>query len=361
MRPPTMLTTDLSLRLDPDYEPISRRFHENPDELADAFARAWFKLTHRDMGPIERYLGPEVPDGGAALAGPDPRGDARARRRGGRRGPQGADPRLGPVGVRSWSRPRGRRRRRSAAATSAAARTARASAWSRRRLGGQRPGRAGEGARARSRASRRRSRRANGSGKQVSLADLIVLGGCAAVEQAAKDGGVDVEVPFTPGRADASEEQTDADSFDALEPTADGFRNYLAADHRLTAEYLLVDRANLLTLSAPEMTVLVGGLRVLGANAGGSSAGVLTETPGIADERLLREPARPGHDVVGDGRRRRASSRPATAPARSSGPAPASTSCSARTPSCARSPRSTRATTRARSSCTTSSPRGTRS
>ncbi len=120
----------------------------------------------------------------------------------------------------------------------------------------------------------------NGSGKQVSLADLIVLAGSAAVERAAKDGGVDVEVPFTPGRADASAEQTDADSFEALEPSADGFRNYLAADHRLTAEYLLVDRANLLTLSAPEMTVLVGGLRVLGANAGGSTAGVLTDRPG---------------------------------------------------------------------------------
>jgi catalase-peroxidase len=120
----------------------------------------------------------------------------------------------------------------------------------------------------------------NGGGKRVSLADLIVLAGCAAVEQAARDGGVEVEVPFAPGRADASQEQTDAESFAALEPTADGFRNYLAEDHRLTAEYLLVDRANLLTLSAPEMTVLVGGLRVLGANAGGSSEGVLTETPG---------------------------------------------------------------------------------
>ena len=132
-----------------------------------------------------------------------------------------------------------------------------------------------------------------------------MLGGCAAVEQAAKAGGVDVEVPFTPGRGDASAEQTDADSFDPLEPTADGFRNYLAEDHRLTAEYLLVDKANLLTLSAPEMTVLVGGLRVLGANAGGSTEGVLTETPGHADERLLRQPARPRHDVDGDGRRRR--------------------------------------------------------
>ena len=120
----------------------------------------------------------------------------------------------------------------------------------------------------------------NGSGKQVSLADLVVLGGCAAIEQAAKNAGHDVEVPFTPGRADASQEQTDAESFEALEPTADGFRNYLAEDHRLTAEYLLVDKANLLTLSAPEMTVLVGGLRVLGANSGGSPAGVLTETSG---------------------------------------------------------------------------------
>ena len=133
----------------------------------------------------------------------------------------------------------------------------------------------------------------NGSGKQVSLADLIVLGGCAAVEQAAKNAGLDVEVPFTPGRADASQEQTDAESFAALEPAADGFRNHLAEDHRLTAEYLLVDKANLLTLSAPEMTVLVGGLRVLGANSGGSAAGVLTETPGSLTNDFFVEPARP--------------------------------------------------------------------
>ena len=206
---PTMLTTDLSLRFDPAYEKISRRFHEHPEQFADAFARAWFKLTHRDMGPLARYLGPLVPGGGAALAGPDPRGRSPAGRRGGHRRAEGEDPRLGPVDLRSWSRPPGPRPRPSAAPTSAAAPTARASAWRRRRTG-----------RSTSRPSSRRccgrwrrsSRTFNASqtgGKKVSLADLIVLGGCAAVEQAAKEAGHDVTVPFTPGRTDASQEQTD--------------------------------------------------------------------------------------------------------------------------------------------------------
>ena len=217
-----MLTTDLSLRFDPIYEPISRRFLENPDEFADAFARAWFKLTHRDMGPIERYLGPEVPAEDADLAGPGPGGRPRADRRRGRRRAQArrsSTPGLSVsaaglhrvgVGVDVPRQRQARRRQRRAHPPRAAA-----------RLGGQRPRPAGARCWARSRGSRRRF------GKPVSLADLIVLAGSAGVEQAASDAGVEVEVPFTPGRTDASQEQTDADSFAALEPTADGFRNYL--------------------------------------------------------------------------------------------------------------------------------------
>ena len=278
--PPMMLTTDLALRLDPVYGPISRRFYENPDELADAFARAWFKLTHRDMGPIDRYLGPEVPDEELLWQDPVPKVTHE---------PIGAEEiatlkaqildsglsvaQLVKAAWASASTFRGSDKR--GGANGARIRLEPQNGWEvndpdelatvLRTLEGIQESFNGS---------------QNGSGKQVSLADLIVLAGGAAVEQAAKDGGVEVEVPFTPGRADAAPEQTDVESFEPLEPTADGFRNYLAADHRLTAEYLLLDRANLLTLSAPEMTVLVGGLRVLGANAGGSSAGVLTETPG---------------------------------------------------------------------------------
>ena len=317
-----MLTTDLALRFDPVYEPISRRFLEHPEELADAFARAWFKLTHRDMGPIERYLGPEVPRRTLLWQDPIPPATHELAR-----------PTIAALKAQiptracrcpSSSRRRGRRRRRSAAATSAAAPTARASGLSRRGLGGQRSGRAGEG----SGTLEDRLSIQGSFGKPVSLADLIVLGGCAAVEQAAKAGGVEGAVPFEPGRGDATQEQTDVDSFEALEPAADGFRNYLAEDHRLTAEYLLVDRANLLTLSAPEMTVLVGGLRVLGANSGGSTEGVLTETPGRLTNDFFVNLLDLGttwsataEDAGG--------SRRATAAARSSGSARASTSCSA--------------------------------
>ena len=218
-----MLTTDLALRFDPVYEPISRRFLENPDEFADAFARAWFKLTHRDMGPIARYLGPEVPAETLIWQDPLPAVTHELDRRRGHRRAQGADPRLGPVGVPAGlhrvgvgldvPRQRQARRRQRRAHPPRAA----------ERLGGQRPRRSWRRCCAPWRASRAsRFRR-----KQVSLADLIVLGGAAAVEQAAKDAGVDVEVPFTPGRTDASQEQTDVESFAALEPTADGFRNYL--------------------------------------------------------------------------------------------------------------------------------------
>jgi catalase-peroxidase len=275
-RPPTMLTTDLALRFDPIYEPISRRFRENPAEFADAFARAWFKLTHRDMGPVVRYLGPEVPT--ETLIWQDPLPAATGE-------PLGADD-IAALKAQVLD---------SGLTVSQLVSTAWASASSFR--GSDKRGGA-NGARIRLEpqndwevnnpdelASVLRTLEGiqesfNAGGKHVSLADLIVLAGSAAVESAAKTAGYDVEVPFTPGRVDASQEQTDVESFAALEPTADGFRNYLGKGNRLPAEYLLLDKANLLTLSAPELTVLVGGLRVLGANHQQSTVGVLTETPG---------------------------------------------------------------------------------
>ncbi|GAA2103167.1 catalase/peroxidase HPI [Actinomadura alba] len=276
---PTMLTTDLALRIDPVYEQISRRFFENPDEFADAFARAWFKLTHRDMGPIVRYLGPEVP--AETLLWQDPL-------------PAVTHELIGAEDIASLKG----RILASGLSVSQLVSTAWASASSFR--GSDKRGGA-NGARIRLEPQsgwevndpdqlatvlrtlegiQEAFNAAQTGGKRISLADLIVLAGGAAVERAAKDAGFDVEVPFTPGRADASQEQTDEESFAALEPTADGFRNYLGKGNRLPAEYLLIDRANLLTLSAPEMTVLVGGLRVLGANHQQSPLGVLTTTPG---------------------------------------------------------------------------------
>jgi catalase-peroxidase len=275
---PTMLTSDLALRMDPIYAPISKRFHENPDQFADAFARAWYKLTHRDMGPYVRCLGPEVPppqiwqdpvpavdheliDAGdiaalkgkilasglsiaqlvstawasaATFRGTDKRGGA-----------NGARIRLAPQKGWAVNQP---------AQLAVVLRTL-------------------EGIQQAFNASQ-------SGGKKVSLADLIVLGGCAAVEEAAKKAGHHVQAPFTPGRTDASQEQTDAHAFAVLEPKADGFRNYLGGVHRKPAAELLVDRAHLMTLTAPEMTVLVGGLRVLGANAGQSGHGVFTKRPG---------------------------------------------------------------------------------
>ncbi|MFF0746858.1 catalase/peroxidase HPI [Streptomyces sp. NPDC004111] len=274
---PTMLTTDLSLRLDPVYEPISRRFYENPDQFADAFARAWYKLTHRDMGPVARYLGPEVPS--EVLLWQDPL-------------PERTGELLDAADIAALKEQVLGSGFTVAQLVSAAWASAASFRASDKRGGAN-------GARVRLEPQRnwevnspdelaqvlrtlegvQESFNAKG-GKQVSLADLIVLAGGAAVEKAAKDGGVDVEVGFTPGRVDASQEQTDVESFDALEPAADGFRNYLGKGNRLPAEYLLLDRANLLSLSAPELTVLVGGLRVLGANHGGSKHGVLTERPG---------------------------------------------------------------------------------
>ncbi|MCQ6551890.1 catalase/peroxidase HPI [Streptomyces sp. C10-9-1] len=276
---PTMLTTDLSLRFDPAYEQISRRFHQNPDEFADAFARAWYKLTHRDMGPVARYLGPEVPSEVLLWQDPLPEAD------------------VAPLTAEEAADLK-RRVLESDLTVSQLVSTAWASAASFR--GSDMRGGA-NGARVRLEPQsgwevnepdslavvlrtlegiRESFNSSAPAGHGVSLADLIVLAGGAAVEQAAKDAGVAVEVPFTPGRTDATQEQTDVESFAALEPSADGFRNYLGKGNRLPAEYLLVDRANLLTLSAPEMTVLVGGLRVLGANTGNSQHGVLTRTPG---------------------------------------------------------------------------------
>jgi catalase-peroxidase len=279
-RSPTMLTTDLSLRFDPAYEKISRRFHEHPDELADAFARAWFKLTHRDMGPVARYLGPEVPS--ETLVWQDPL-------------PAVTHELIGAEEIAALKS----EILASGLSVSELVSTAWASASTFR--GSDKRGGA-NGARIRLEPQigwavndpdqlatvlsglEEIQEAFNGSqagGRQVSLADLIVIGGAAAVEQAAGNAGHAVEVPVTPGRTDASLEQTDVDSFAALEPDADGFRNYLGERQRLTAEYLLVDRANLLTLSAPEMTVLVGGLRVLGANSGQSALGVLTSRPEV--------------------------------------------------------------------------------
>ncbi|WP_242424043.1 catalase/peroxidase HPI, partial [Frankia sp. EI5c] len=276
---PTMLTTDLALRFDPVYERISRRFLEHPDEFADAFARAWFKLTHRDMGPIQRYLGPEVP--GETLIWQDP--------------VPPVDHELVDAGDVAELKARvlaaGLPVSRLVSVAWAAASTFRGgdkrggANGARIRLEPQRGWEVNEpaelAAALRTLAEIQESfNAARGDGKRISLADLIVLAGGAAVERAARDAGVEVEVPFTPGRTDATPEQTDAESFAPLEPTADGFRNYLGKGHRLPAEFLLVDRANLLTLSAPELTVLVGGLRVLGANYRQSPLGVLTTTPG---------------------------------------------------------------------------------
>jgi catalase-peroxidase len=274
---PMMLTTDLALKMDPTYAPISKRFHEHPDQLADAFARAWYKLLHRDMGPLSRYLGPWIPEpqlwqdpvpavdhdlvdaaaiadlketilasglsvaqlvstawaSAATFRGTDKRGGA-----------NGARIRLAPQ--REWE----------ANDPNELAQVLRALEQIQREFDDSQPG-----------------------GMRVSLADVIVLGGCAAVEQAAKNAGVDVSVPFAPGRTDASQDQTDADSFAVLEPTADGFRNYLRSGEKLPPEQRLLDRANLLTLTPPEMTVLVGGMRALNANSGRSAHGVLTDRP----------------------------------------------------------------------------------
>src|SRR5271165_661850 len=278
-RTPMMLTTDLSLRFDPIYEPISRRFMADQDAFADAFARAWFKLTHRDMGPVVRYLGPEVPSETLIWQDPVPAvtheliDAANIAALKSQVLASGLPvPQLVSAAWASASSFRGSDKR--GGANGARVRLEPQSGWEvnnpdqlatvLRTLDGIRDA----------------FNAAQTGGKKVSLADLIVLAGGAAVEQAAKVAGYAVEVPFAPGRADASHEQTDVESFASLEPRADGFRNYLGKGSRLPAEYLLIDKANLLTLSTPEMTVLVGGLRVLGANYQQSSLGVFTATPG---------------------------------------------------------------------------------
>jgi catalase-peroxidase len=279
---PTMLTTDLSLRFDPAYEKISRRFYEHPDQFADAFARAWFKLTHRDMGPIARYLGPLVPK--EALSWQDPI-------------PAVNHPVINEQDAAALKA----KILASGLTVSQLVSTAWASASTFR--GSDKRGGA-NGARIRLSPQKFwevnqpaelekvlqkleaiqkefNSAQSNGNkGKKVSLADLIVLGGDAAIEKAAKDAGLEVKVPFTPGRTDATQEQTDVESFEPLEPKADGFRNYVHGKQRVSPEELLIDKAQLLRLTAPEMTALVGGLRVLGANAGKSAHGVFTKQPG---------------------------------------------------------------------------------
>jgi catalase-peroxidase len=277
-RTPSMLTTDLALRLDPDYEKISRRFHENPDQFADAFARAWFKLTHRDMGPRARYLGPEVPAEELLWQDPIPAVDHKlideqdiATLKGkilalglsisqlvstawaSASTFRGSDKRGGANGARIRLEPQ---RDWQVTQPDRLAKVLKMLEGIHSEFNGEQSG-----------------------GKKVSLADLIVLGGCAGVEQAAKQAGHNVTVPFSPGRMDASQEQTDVDTFDVLEPIADGFRNYLKGKYSVSAETLLVDKAQLLTLTAPEMAVLVGGLRVLNTNAGQTKHGVFTKRP----------------------------------------------------------------------------------
>ena len=271
---PMMLTTDLALRMDPVYAPIAKRFHENPDQLADAFARAWYKLLHRDMGPLSRYLGPWVPEP-QLWQDPVPAvdhaliGDADIAALKGKILDSGLS--VSQLVSTAW-----------AAAASFRGTDKRGGAnGARIRLAPQKDWDANEPAELAKvlQTLEKVQQEFNSGGKKVSLADVIVLGGCAGVEKAAKDAGFAVTVPFAPGRTDASQEQTDVDSFAVLEPMADGFRNYLQAGEKQPAEQRLLDRANMLTLTAPEMTVLVGGMRVLNANHGKSSAGVFTDKP----------------------------------------------------------------------------------
>ncbi len=275
---PMMLTTDLALRLDPIYEPIARRFHENPDQLADAFAKAWYKLLHRDMGPVSRYLGPWVPEpqlwqDPVPAVDHDLIGEADIAALKGKLLESGLSiPQLVATAWASAATFRGTDKRGGANGA-------------RIRLAPQKDWEANGPAELATvlqtlEGIQQDFNGAQSGGTKVSLADLIVLGGCAAVEQAAKDAGHDVTVPFAPGRTDASQDETDVEAFAVLEPAADGFRNYLPAGEKLPPETLLLDRANLLTLTAPEMTVLIGGMRALNANVGQSALGVLTNRPG---------------------------------------------------------------------------------
>ena len=276
--PIIMTTADMAMRMDPIYEPISRRFHEHPEEFADAFAHAWFKLTHRDMGPRERYLGAEVPEEELLWQDPVPavthelideqdiaalKGKILASRLS-----------VSQLVATAWA----------SASTFRGSDKRGGANGARIRLAPQRDWEVNQPAQLETvlqtlEGIQKEFNSAQAGGKMVSLADLIVLGGCAGVEQAARNAGHAVTVPFTPGRTDAAQEQTDVVAFAVLEPAADGFRNYLKAKYSVSAEELLVDRAQLLTLTAPEMTVLVGGMRVLNANCGQSQHGVFTKRP----------------------------------------------------------------------------------
>ena len=276
--PPVMLTTDLALKLDPIYAPISKHFHEHPDEFAQAFAKAWYKLTHRDMGPLKRYLGPLVPAEPQIWQDPVPAVDHELI---GREDIAGLKHRILASGLSisqlvstAWASAatfRGTDMR--GGANGARIRLAPQKDWEVNRMAGV------ASVVDRLEQIQREFNASQSGAKKVSLADLIVLGGCAAVEQAAKEAGHEIPVPFSPGRTDATHEQTDVESFAVLEPTSDGFRNYLQDGQTLPAEHLLVERANLLTLTAPEMTVLVGGLRAINANVGKSEHGVFTKRP----------------------------------------------------------------------------------
>ncbi len=309
---PSMLTTDLALRLDPAYEKISRRFYQNPAQFADAFARAWFKLTHRDMGPIVRYLGPLVPKEQLPWQDPVPAVDH----------PLIGEPDIAALKAKILAS--GLSVSQLVSAAWASASTFRGSDkrgganGARIRLAPQKDWDVNQPAQLAKvlqtlETIQKEFNASQSGGKKVSLADLIVLGGTTAIEKAAKAAGQDVKVPFTPGRMDASQVQTDADSFAPLEPIADGFRNYLRGKQRLSAEELFTDRAQLLTLTAPELTVLVGGLRVLGANAGKSTHGVFTKRPetltndffvNLLDMGVQWQPAA-GSDGVYEGRDRK--------------------------------------------------------
>jgi catalase-peroxidase len=269
---PMMLTTDLALKLDPVYAPISKHFHEHPDEFAEAFAKAWFKLTHRDMGPIARYLGPEVPSEPQLWQDPVPAvdheliGEADIAELKEKILASGLS--ISQLVYTAWS----------SAATFRGTDKRGGANGARIRLAPQKDWEVNQPAELATVLAKLEEIQKN-FGKKVSLADLIVLAGNAAVEEAAKKAGHDITVPFTPGRTDASQEHTDPHAFAVLEPKADGFRNYLGAGHRRSAEELLIDRAHLLTLTAPETTVLVGGLRALGANYAHAKHGVFTDTP----------------------------------------------------------------------------------
>jgi catalase-peroxidase len=278
--PPMMTTADMSLKFDPIYEKISRRFLENPDEFADAFARAWFKLTHRDMGPRSRYLGPDVPEEELIWQDPVPAVDHEL-----------VDE-MDVAALKSMILASGLSVSQLVSTAWASASTFRGSDMrggangARIRLAPQKDWEANQPEQLHKvletlAGIQLEFNNTASDGKQVSLADLIVLGGCAGIEQAARDAGHEIRVPFAPGRTDASQDQTDVEAFEVLEPCADGFRNYLKEKYSVTAEELLVDRAQLLTLTAPEMTVLIGGLRVLNANFKGSQHGVFTHNPGM--------------------------------------------------------------------------------